>query len=56
MGGGLVAARLTHDRSGGALNHLWQCGLSIDELATLGLTLRRRRPGLCSWPRRVCRA
>ncbi|SUH15379.1 isopentenyl monophosphate kinase [Salmonella enterica subsp. enterica] len=34
-----VAARLTPRTVLVALNHLWQCGLSIDELATLGLTL-----------------
>lgn len=55
MGGGLGGGSSNAATVLVALNHLWQCGLSIDELATIGLTLGSRRPGLCSWPRRVCR-
>ncbi|ECQ2043410.1 4-(cytidine 5'-diphospho)-2-C-methyl-D-erythritol kinase [Salmonella enterica] len=39
MGGGLGGGSSNAATVLVALNHLWQCGLSIDELATLGLTL-----------------
>ena len=39
MGGGLGGGSSNAATVLVALNHLWQCGLSIDELAALGLTL-----------------
>lgn len=39
MGGGLGGGSSNAATVLVALNHLWQCGLSVDELATLGLTL-----------------
>ncbi|BDT23339.1 4-(cytidine 5'-diphospho)-2-C-methyl-D-erythritol kinase [Citrobacter freundii] len=39
MGGGLGGGSSNAATVLVALNHLWQCGLSIDELAVLGLTL-----------------
>ena len=39
MGGGLGGGSSNSATVLVALNHLWQCGLSIDELAALGLTL-----------------
>ncbi|EGT4252788.1 4-(cytidine 5'-diphospho)-2-C-methyl-D-erythritol kinase [Citrobacter amalonaticus] len=39
MGGGLGGGSSNAATVLVALNHLWQCGLSLDELATLGLTL-----------------
>lgn len=54
MGGGLGGGSSNAATVLVALNHLWQCGLSIDELATLGLTLGATSRS-CSWPRRVCR-
>ena len=39
MGGGLGGGSSNASTVLVALNHLWQCGLSIDELAALGLTL-----------------
>ncbi|WP_261914491.1 4-(cytidine 5'-diphospho)-2-C-methyl-D-erythritol kinase [Salmonella enterica] len=39
MGGGLGGGSSNAATVLVALNHLWQCGLSIDELATLGLPL-----------------
>ncbi|HIC1894603.1 TPA: 4-(cytidine 5'-diphospho)-2-C-methyl-D-erythritol kinase [Citrobacter freundii] len=39
MGGGLGGGSSNATTVLVALNHLWQCGLSIDELAALGLTL-----------------
>lgn len=55
MGGGLGGGSSNAATVLVALNHLWQCGLSIDELATLGLTLGADVPVFVSWPRRVCR-
>lgn len=39
MGGGLGGGSSNAATVLVALNHLWQCGLSVDELAALGLTL-----------------
>ncbi len=39
MGGGLGGGSSNAATVLVALNHLWQCGLSVDELATIGLTL-----------------
>ncbi|MFG6655338.1 4-(cytidine 5'-diphospho)-2-C-methyl-D-erythritol kinase [Scandinavium sp. M-37] len=39
MGGGLGGGSSNAATVLVALNHLWRCGLSVDELATLGLTL-----------------
>ena len=39
MGGGLGGGSSNAATVLVALNHLWQCGLSVDELAQLGLTL-----------------
>ncbi|AMG94863.1 4-(cytidine 5'-diphospho)-2-C-methyl-D-erythritol kinase [Citrobacter amalonaticus] len=39
MGGGLGGGSSNAATALVALNHLWQCGLSLDELAALGLTL-----------------
>lgn len=39
MGGGLGGGSSNAATVLVALNHLWQCGLSVDELAVLGLTL-----------------
>lgn len=39
MGGGLGGGSSNAATVLVALNHIWQCGLSLDELATLGLTL-----------------
>ena len=45
MGGGLGGGSSNAATVLVALNHLWQCGLSIDELAALGLTLGADVPG-----------
>ncbi len=39
MGGGLGGGSSNAATVLVALNHLWQCGLSMDELAEMGLTL-----------------
>ncbi|MCS2171444.1 4-(cytidine 5'-diphospho)-2-C-methyl-D-erythritol kinase [Scandinavium sp. TWS1a] len=39
MGGGLGGGSSNAATVLVALNHLWECGLSVDELATMGLTL-----------------
>lgn len=39
MGGGLGGGSSNAATVLVALNHLWHCGLSVDELAELGLTL-----------------
>jgi 4-diphosphocytidyl-2-C-methyl-D-erythritol kinase len=39
MGGGLGGGSSNAATMLVALNHLWRCGLSVDELATMGLTL-----------------
>jgi 4-diphosphocytidyl-2-C-methyl-D-erythritol kinase len=48
MGGGLGGGSSNAATVLVALNHLWQCGLSIDELAALGLTLGRMFPCSCA--------
>ncbi|STM14681.1 4-diphosphocytidyl-2-C-methyl-D-erythritol kinase [Escherichia coli] len=55
MGGGLGGGSSNAATVLVALNHLWQCGLSMDELAEMGLTLGRRCSCLCSGACRVCR-
>ena len=54
MGGGLGGGSSNAATVLVALNHLWQCGLSMDELAEMGLTLRRCSC-LCPWSCRLCR-
>jgi 4-diphosphocytidyl-2-C-methyl-D-erythritol kinase len=56
MGGGLGGGSSNAATVLVALNHLWGCGLSKDELAALGLTLGRMSRCLCAVMRPLLKA